>query len=63
MASAPGAAGRFDTGGILFPSTGLSSHESALGSKDWNLFGMLQSGFKQHHFTLIVCHVGRGDSA
>lgn len=33
VATAPGAAGRFDTGGILFPSTGLGSSESALGVK------------------------------
>lgn len=33
MATAPGAAGRFDTGGILFPSTGLGSYESVLGVK------------------------------
>lgn len=33
VAAAPGAAGRFDTGGILFPSTGLGSSESGLGVK------------------------------
>ena len=33
VATAPGAAGRFDTGGILFPSTGLGSYESVLGVK------------------------------
>lgn len=31
--TAPGAAGRFDTGGILFPSTGLGSYEPVLGLK------------------------------
>lgn len=33
VATAPGAAGRFDMGGILFPSTGLGSYESVLGVK------------------------------
>lgn len=33
VTAAPGAAGRFDTGGILFPSTGLGSYESLLGVK------------------------------
>lgn len=47
MATAPGAAGRFDTGGILFPSTGLGSYESVLGLK----------------ITLIVYHVSPGNSA
>lgn len=32
VATAPGAAGRFDTGGILLPSTGLDLSESGLGS-------------------------------
>lgn len=31
VATAPGAAGRFDMGGILFPSTGLDPRESVLG--------------------------------
>lgn len=33
MVAAPGAAGRFDMGGILFASTGLDSSESGLGVK------------------------------
>lgn len=56
MPAAPGAVGRLDTGGILFPSTGLASYESGLGLKIGICLGCFTTAnVTEFHFNCLPC--------